>query len=254
MIEKYPKLPPPEEVYAETRKRLRQHMLREESQLRRLQNAKLERIVQGTESDETLRLRLKNRQRDLQEAAEKESKYRQRSDKWDQRAAELARRSQTETKAYRSARASERKFHELALHWKTLHEQISQQIRWLENQLQQIETRKTLREAEEIRRAEAIKRWTEAEKGAEGHRDKVTEDNETFDSQGSDSGRNEFSVVDALSQQAGRLLGDRFGPLIRKTGDIILKQWTGPLPASGDVPGGLPGRIGVPAAGRVLAY
>lgn len=211
-------------------------MTRAKNKLRWQQRNQLDRIAEGTDTDSTLRTRLKNRQKELNIAIRKESEFRQKFEMWDQRAIELAQQPKMRLTKYIPARTKAQKFRERAQLWERKKGQISQEIEWLEEQLRQIEFRKRQKEAEE--------------RGAGGS----SATQHGTDSGGSRSSKYEFSVADTVGQQAGKFIGDRFRSWIKRTGDLIHKQHSRGLPQFAKVPGKLPGRIGVSVTDGILGY
>ncbi|KAI9794159.1 MAG: hypothetical protein M1816_006084 [Peltula sp. TS41687] len=240
MIEKHSLSMPTEEEYARTAETLQRYLAREENKARRKQAAQVDKIADGQETDESFKVRLKNRRKDLEAAKRLERWYRQRAEGWRAKAKQIEERPPgAMRKGLESARSSAEKFEEKAKQCKRQIEEISHQIDWVKEQLRQVEVRRRAKEG-----------WPDGEGGV-GEEDSTStqhsvDDTENSKSQGSSQGGSLLSVAGNLGQQAGKFIGDQFRPWIKKTGDLILKQQTKGL--------GLPGHMGVPTAGGILAY
>lgn len=242
MIEQFPQQQPTMEAYAEKSRQLKKYLSREKKKLRQRQKSAFKKIVEGELSDENLKVRLKHRQKDLKKAIAREGAYRKKLEMWSERHDDLNRvQKKGWWKGTQAAKRKTQRYQETTQLWERTRGELTQEIQWLEEQLRQIEIKKRTKEDED------------ADGLADGRRDAIADDTKTPDSQESNNSENEFSLSENLGQQAGKFIGDHFGPWIQRTGDIIHKQQSKGLPQSGNAPGRFPGGMGM-RVGGILAH
>lgn len=191
---------------------LAKHLQDEITRAEQAHEASIGRYVTGKQDPENLRKLLRGMENTVQRHRANENRHRETAKSWEQKAVSgpMERRAHAREKV---------KYYEDLVWWEARDAAIaSKQIRIIKEQLQEIERR------QRGQRQDGQERST------------TTDDN--TNPGGASNDRLESSFAGSLSQQVGRFIGDRIGPLMQRTGGGLQEHAGSPLRLD-QVPGGL---------------